>query len=61
MVVDDEGNIVREIATFSPTGEFQDFDVDVNLATERNLAIYPAMLEDIQNASPVLLSSESSL
>ncbi len=61
VVVDDEGNIVREIATFSPTGEFQDFDVDVNLATERKLAIYPAMIEDIQDASPILLSSDSSL
>jgi len=61
VVVDDEGNIMREIATFSPTGEFQDFDVDVNLATERKLAIYPAMIEDIQNASPILLSAESSL
>ncbi len=61
VVVDDEGNIVREIATFSPTGEFQDFDVDVNLATERKLAIYPAMIEDIQDASPILLSSDGSL
>ncbi len=61
VVVDDDGNIVREIATFSPTGEFQDFNVDVNLATERQLAIYPAMIEDIQNASPILLSANSSL
>jgi len=61
VVLDSEGNILREIATFAPTGEFQDFDVDVNLATERNLAIYPAMIEDIQNSSPVLTSSEGSL
>ncbi len=61
VVLDSEGNIVREIATFAPTGEFEDFDVDVNLATERNLAIYPAMIEDIQNAAPVLTSSQGSL
>tara|TARA_R110002072_G_scaffold42064_10_gene117964 strand:- start:116311 stop:117222 length:912 start_codon:yes stop_codon:yes gene_type:complete len=61
VVLDSEGNIVREIATFAPTGEFQDFDVDVNLATERNLAIYPALIEDIQSAAPVLTSSQGSL
>ncbi|PCI10664.1 hypothetical protein COB72_02715 [bacterium] len=61
VVLDSEGNIVREIATFSPTGEFQDFDVDVNLATERNLAIYPMMAQDIKDASPLLVSSEGSL
>jgi len=61
VVLDADGNIVREIATFSPNGEFQDFDVNVNLATERMLAIYPAMVEDIETASPVLLSAESSL
>jgi len=61
VVLDSEGNIVREIATFAPTGEFEDFDVDVNLATERNLAIYPAMIEDIQSAAPVLTSSQGSL
>jgi hypothetical protein len=61
VVLDKDGNIAREIATFSPNGEFQDFDVDVNLATERSLAIYPAMAEDIQNATPVLLSSKGTL
>lgn len=61
VVLDNDGNIVREIATFSPNGEFQDFDVDVNLSTERKLAIYPAMVEDILNASPILLSSDGTL
>ena len=61
VVLDDEGNIVREIATFTPTGEFQDFNVDVNLSTERNLAIFHSMAQDIKDASPILLSSEGSL
>jgi predicted component of type VI protein secretion system len=61
VVLDKDGNIFREIATFSPSGEFQDFDVDVNLTTERNLAIYPAMVEDIQSASPLLISSDGTL
>ncbi len=61
VVVDDDGNIIREIATFAPTGEFQDFNVDVNLATERQLAIYPSIIDDIERASPILLSADSSL
>jgi len=61
VVLDAEGNIFREIATFSPNGEFQDFDVDVNLSTERSLAIYPTMSEDIMNAEPVLLSSDDTI
>lgn len=62
VVLDEEGEIFREIATFTPNGEFQDFDVDVNLSTERKLAIYPAMSEVIQaDAPPVLMSADSSL
>ncbi|MDF1809044.1 MAG: hypothetical protein P1U42_05050 [Phycisphaerales bacterium] len=61
VVLDAEGNVYREIATFSPNGEFQDFDVDVNLSTERSLAIYPTMSEDIMNAKPVLLSTDDTI
>ena len=61
VVLDSEGNIAREIATFTPNGQFQDFDIEINLATERNLAIYPAMIEDIQRAAPLLISAESEL
>lgn len=61
VVLDADGEIVREVATFSPSGEFQDFNVDLNLATERSLAIYPSMVEDIKNASPLLLSTQSEL
>ncbi len=61
VVLDDEGNIFREIASFTPSGEFQDFDVDVNLSTERRLAILPAMTDDIHAAAPMLVSAEGSL
>jgi anti-sigma-K factor RskA len=65
VLLDEEGNIFREIKTFMPTGEFQDFDVDVNLITERSLAIYPSptsdMIEDINSNSPVLTALDSSL
>lgn len=61
VVLDSEGNLVREVATFMPSGEFQDFDIDVNLANERNLAIFPSSVEDITDANPVLLSSQGTL
>ncbi len=61
VVLDSEGNLVREVATFMPSGEFQDFDIDVNLTNERNLAIFPASIEDITNADPILLSSQGTL
>ena len=62
VVLDDDGNIVREIERFTPSGEFQDFDVEVNLSTERRLAIYPAIEQEIQEAvDPVLISAEGSL
>lgn len=61
VVLDPDGNIFREIATFTPTGKFEDFDVNVNLSTERKLAIYPAMSQDIKAVSPVLLSAEGTL
>ncbi len=61
VVLDENGEIFREIKTFTPSGEFEDFDVDVNLSTERSLAIYPSMTEEIQEAAPLLLSSESTL
>lgn len=61
VVLDDNDEIVRVIETFVPTGEFQDFNVDVNLSTERKLAIYPAIQEAIQQATPVLISTSGTL
>jgi len=61
VVLDEDGNIFREIATFTPNGEFQDFDVDVNLNKERSLAIYPQINDEIEQLSPVLISAEGSL
>lgn len=62
VVLDEDDNIVREIQTFTPSGELEDFDVQVNLSTERKLAIYPALRDEIINATePVLLSTDGSL
>ncbi len=65
VVLDENDQILRVIETFVPTGEFQDFNVDVNLSTERKLAIYPAlqdaMQDAIQQATPVLVSTSGTL
>lgn len=60
VVLDAEGNIVREVAQFRPTGELQDIGITVNLATESRLAIYQSMREAI-DAQPLLLSNASDL
>lgn len=62
VVLDEDDNIVREIETFTPSGELEDFDVQVNLSTERKLAIYPALQTEIISATePVLVSTDGSL
>lgn len=62
VVLDENDEILRVIETFVPTGEFQDFNVDVNLSTERKLAIYPAVQEAIEQAvNPVLISADGTL
>ncbi|MAO21105.1 MAG: hypothetical protein CMJ35_04260 [Phycisphaerae bacterium] len=62
VVLDENDNIVREIQTFTPSGELEDFDVQVNLSTERKLAIYPAIQNEIAEATgPVLMSANGSL
>lgn len=60
VVLDAEGNIVREVAQIRPTGEIQDIGIALNLNTESRLAIY-SNLEDTIEQSPVLRSSDSSL
>ncbi|MEL6741511.1 MAG: hypothetical protein AAFP26_12720, partial [Planctomycetota bacterium] len=44
VVLDDEGNIVREVTSFEGTGKLDDIAVDVNLAVEKRLAIYRVQL-----------------
>lgn len=60
VVLDAEGNVVREVAQFRPTGEIQDISVTVNLATESRLAIYQSVREAL-DAQPVLRSPEVGL
>ena len=61
VVLDDEGNIVREVATFSSEGELEDFDVQVNLKSDRRLAIYQGITDAIEDAEPLMTSVDSDL
>ncbi len=62
VVLDENDNIVQEIKTFTPSGELEDFDVNVNLSTQRKLAILPEVQQEIRDSiEPVLVSSDSSL
>jgi len=61
VVLDDEGNIVREVATFASQGELDDFEVKVNLKSERRLAIYQGITEAIEDAEPLMVSLDSDL
>jgi anti-sigma-K factor RskA len=60
VVLDADGNIVREVAEFRPNGELQDIGITVNLATESRLAIYQSIREAI-DTQPVLLSTSPDL
>jgi hypothetical protein len=62
VVLDENDNIVEVIKTFTPTGRLEDFNVEVNLNTQRKLAIYPDADEAIIEAlEPVLMSTDTSL
>ena len=62
VVLDENDNIVEVIKTFTPTGRLEDFNVEVNLNTQRKLAIYPDAEEGIADAlQPVLQSTDTSL
>jgi anti-sigma-K factor RskA len=60
VVLDDQGNVVREVAQFSPTGELQDFEISINPSIEGRLAIYNSIRDEL-NSQPVLQSVDSDL
>tara|TARA_R110000782_G_scaffold13976_27_gene41141 strand:+ start:2802 stop:3650 length:849 start_codon:yes stop_codon:yes gene_type:complete len=60
VVLDADGNIVREVAEIRPTGEIQDIGVALNLSTESRLAIYQG-IEDALDSQPLLRSTDSEL
>ncbi|MGJ8636600.1 MAG: hypothetical protein ACSHX5_07125 [Phycisphaerales bacterium] len=61
VVLDDEGNIVREVTTFASEGELEDYEIKVNLRSDRKLAIYQGLSEAIDDAQPLMSSVDSDL
>jgi len=61
VVLDADGNLVREVTTFSSNGSVQSIDIKVNLNTENRLAIYQGMTEDIARTEPLLKSVEADM
>lgn len=55
VVLDSDGNIVREVTEFVPTGELETFKVKFNPATDARLAIYESIADTL--AEQPLLSS----
>lgn len=61
VVLDEEGNILREVTTFSSEGELEDYEIKVNLKSDRKLAIYQGISEAIDGSQPLMSSVDSDL
>lgn len=61
VVLDADGNIVREVMSFVSSGERENFEVDLNLNSESKLAIYESVESDVSASQPLLTSSDQSL
>jgi hypothetical protein len=61
VVLDQDGNVVREVATFASEGELDNFEVRVDLKNDRKLAIYQGMAEAIEDTTPMMSSMDSDL
>ena len=61
VVLDVNGDIVREVATFSSEGELENFEVQVNLKSERRLAIYQGISDAIDDAEPLMSTLDTDL
>jgi hypothetical protein len=56
VVLDAEGNIVREVTQIQTTGEFQNLEININPATESRLAIYRSVEDALE---PVIKTVDS--
>jgi len=61
VVLDANGEIVREVKTFASQGELQDFEVQVNLKDDRRLAIYKGISDAIDESQPVMKTIDSNI
>lgn len=56
VVLDAEGNIIREVTQIQTTGEFQNLEININPATESRLAIYRSVEDALE---PVIQTVDS--
>lgn len=62
VILDENDNIVEVITTFTPTGEREEFEIEVNMSTANKLAIYPDQEQEIMDQiEPMYVSIDSSL
>jgi len=61
VVLDEDGEVVREVASFVSDGEFENLEVRVNLDRERRLAIYKSVEASIDRDAPTLMSTDTPL
>ena len=61
VVLDEDGEVVREVASFISDGEFENLEVRVNLDAERRLAIYESVADSLDGERPLLESVDQSL
>jgi hypothetical protein len=60
VVLDDDGNVVREVASFAADGRLGDIEVPVNLASDTSMAIYRSA-GPTDAGTPVLRSNSADL
>lgn len=61
VVLGEDGEVVREVASFISDGEFENLEVRVNLDAERRLAIYESVADSLDDERPLLESVDQSL
>lgn len=61
VVLDENDQVVREVASFTSRGEFENLEVRVDLNAEKRLAIYQSVQEQESADAPLLKSIDSSL
>jgi anti-sigma-K factor RskA len=62
VVLDENDNIVEVVKTFTPSGERENFEIEMNMSTSRKLAIYPEVEQEIlDEIEPMYVSIDSSL
>jgi len=61
VVLDRNGEIVREVTTFSSEGELENFDIEADLKEDRRFAIYKGLSDAVNESEPSLTSVSSDI